>query len=298
MAAPESGPCGSWITTADVLRCCSGLSDDPHRALLQQAVDVATAILYRLSGHQYPGLCTRTVRPCFGSGCGCNGRDWMQWPLGGWSYWVWDQAAAGWSFPSLPYRVDGEWFNEWNGGCCGTCHLPSVELPGPIAEITEVVIDGVVVDPSVYKVEQFARLVRIDGAHWPCTQDRTKESGAYANEVPPIPNDGSRDGTWQVTYVYGRVPDESGLWAAAKFACEIAKNLCNATDCALPQRLRTITREGVSMAFADPMTFLDEGGRVGVYEVDLWLSSVNPGRLTRGSRVTRLDKPPQYRGFT
>lgn len=297
MAAPTSGPCGPWITSADVLACCAGLADPPHEVQLQNAIDFATGVLFRLSGRQYPGLCSRTVRPCFGDGCGCGNPGWLQWPQGGWSYWVWDQAAAGWAFPSLPYRIDGEWWNM--GSCCaGECALPSVLLPAPVASITEVVIDGEVLDPSAYAVEQHRRLVRLDGNDWPCTQDRRRSSGAYANDDPPSVNDGSRDGTWQITYSYGRVPDQSGLTAVSRFACEVAKFLCNADDCVLPQRLRTIVREGVSMDFADPLVFLDEGGRVGIYEVDLWLNSVNPGKLARRSAVRRLDAPPQYRGFT
>ncbi len=237
------------------------------------------------------------VKNCFGDGCGCGSPGWLQWPQGGWSYWVWDQAAAGWAFPSLPYRIDGEWWNL--GSCCsGECALPSVLLPAPVGSVTEVVIDGEVLDPSAYAVEQHRRLVRLDGNDWPCTQDRRRQSGAYANDDPPSINDGSRDGTWQVTYSYGRVPDQSGLTAVSRFACEVAKFLCNADDCVLPQRLRTIVREGVSMDFADPLVFLDEGGRVGIYEVDLWLNSVNPGKLARRSTVRRLDAPPQYRGFT
>lgn len=264
---------------------------------LQQAIDFATAILYRLSGRRYPGICERTERPCYGNGCGCGGPGWTQWPQGGWSFWVWDQASMGWSFPSIPYRIDGEWFNS-DTCCSGECALPSVDLPAPIGAITEVVINGEILDPAAYAVEQFHRIVRLDGNNWPCTQDRSRESGAYVNDVPPSANDGSRDGTWQITYSYGRIPDESGLIATAKFACEIAKSMCNAADCVLPQRLREITREGVSMTFADPLLFLDQGGRVGIYEVDLWLQSVNPMKLVRRSTVSRMDKPPPFRGFT
>lgn len=280
-----------------MVACCSGLADPPNATQLQAAIDFATGVLFRLSGRQYTGICERTVRPCFGDGCGCGARGWMQWPMGGWSMIAWDQASAGWAFPALPYRIDGEWFNI--GSCCsGDCALPAVTLPAPVRSITQVVIDGEVLDPAAYAVEDYRRAVRRDGHHWPCTQDRSKDSGAYADDVPPSVNDGSRDGTWQITYEYGTIPDQSGITAVSKFACEVAKSLCNADDCNLPARLRTVTREGVSMAFADPLTFLDEGGRVGIYEVDLWLSSVNPGKVPRRSTVRRLDAPPQYRKLT
>ena len=293
MAAPTSGVCGDWITPADVQACCSGLADPPNATELQQAVDMATNILFRLSGRQYPGICSRTVRPCYGDGCGCGGDAWLQWPMGGWTYSLWNAAAGGWAFPNQPYRIDGEWF-DFNSCCAGQCNLPSVLLPMPVGSVTQVVIDGEIFDPTLYGVEQYRRLVRFDGLQWPCTQNRAVCSAPYGL----APNDGSKDGTWQVTYSYGRIPDQSGLSATARFACEIAKFMCNADGCVLPQRLQTVTREGISMSFADPLTFLDEGGRVGIYEVDLWLASVNPGKIPRRSTVRRMDKSPQYREFT
>jgi hypothetical protein len=61
----------------------------------------------------------------------------------------------------------------------------------------------------------------------------------------------------------------------------------------LPQRLRDISRDGVSMTFADPMDFLQRG-EVGIYEVDLWLASVNPKKIMRRASVYRADhhRPP------
>ena len=42
------------------------------------------------------------------------------------------------------------------------------------------------------------------------------------------------------------------------------------------------------MDFADPLLFLDKG-QVGIYEVDLWVKSVNPARLQRRAAVYRAD---------
>jgi len=214
MAAPTSGACAAWIGETDVVECCPGLSTPTNSAAIAKGITFATSILFRLSGRQFPGICERTVRPCMGDNCGCAGQGWAQWPLGGWSFWVWDQASMGWTFPATPYRQDGQWYNNWTGsGCCGVCELPSVSLPSPIAEVTQVVIDGVVLDPSAYKVEAYQRLVRVDGGTWPCSQNRARESGVY-----PGANDGSRDGTWQVTYKYGRGPGDDGEIAAARYA--------------------------------------------------------------------------------
>lgn len=276
-----------------MLACAPGLKDPVSTTQLAKAITFATAILFRLTGRVFPGECPRTVRPCFADGGGCgSGQGWLQWPLGGWSFWVWDQAAQGWSFPSLPYRIDGEWYNQWmDGGACeGSCNLPSVTLPSPVANVTEVVIDGEILDPSAYKVEGYERLVRVDGHHWPCVQNRHRDSSPYVGV-----NDGSKKNTWQITYTYGRGPGLDGEIACATYAAEIAKWLCNADDCQLPQRVKHISREGVELDFMDPLTFIKEG-ETGVYLVDLWIHSINPRKLPHRAKISRMDRRPQYRG--
>jgi len=275
-----------------VIACCSGLKNPPNITQLQNAIDFATGILWRLSGRQFPGECPRLVRPCFGDNCGCGMQGWLQWPMGGWSFWVWDQAAVGWAFPSLPYRVDGQWFNLGQGCCGGGCNLDGVTLPAPVGDVIQVVIDGVVLPPTAYRVEGYLRVVRTDGGHWPCTNNRAVDSSPYVG-----PPDGSKVGTWQIEYTYGRGPEKDGKIACARFACEIAKFLCNSDDCQLPQRVKNVVREGVTMDFMDPLTFLDDG-KTGVYETDLWLQSVNPDRLQRRATIRRLDAPRPFHGFT
>jgi len=87
-----------------------------------------------------------------------------------------------------------------------------------------------------------------------------------------------------------------GRIAASIFACQIALSRCGGDSC-LPQRLKEITRQGVDMAFADPLEFLDKG-QTGIYEVDLWLKSVNPAGIRRRSRVFRPDKPRNIVTYT
>lgn len=256
---------------------------------VQKGIAFSTAILFRLSGRFIPGICERVVRPCMADNCGCQGG--AQWPLGGWSFWVWDQAAMGWSFPAAPYREGGQWYNGWTGGgCCGVCELPSLTLPSPIAEVVEVVINGEILDPSAYKVEAFERLVRVDGGSWPCSQNRARESGPY-----PGASDGSRDQTFQVKYRYGRGPGEDGELAAAAYACELAKLFCGAADCALPQRIKSISREGVDIDFLDPMTFI-ANGQTGFMLADLWINSVNPTGGVRRSVISSLDGRQRRQG--
>lgn len=272
MAAPTDGPCGPWIAVEDVQACERYAALDP--VAIQDGIDFATGILFRMSGRRYPGECERTTRPCVGSNCGCDYPEWGLWPDGAAAWWGW---FDGYALPSWPYRLDGEWFNT---GCCGgRCDLPRVKLPGPVIEVTEVLIDGVALDPADYDVSGYRWLRRLDGERWPCWQDLTADPA-------------TDDNTFQVTYTYGRLPGPDGILAVRTFAGEYALHACGAESC-LPQRVTSISREGVSVAFADPLEFLDENGRVGITEVDLWLKSANPAGLARRSTVRSMARRPR-----
>jgi len=382
VAAPPPPPCTPWTTEEQVRACCGGL--DPYYDLTD-AIQYASEILYRLSGHRWPGECERTVYPCAGNNCGCGDSTWDWFGASGW-YWVY----AG--FPSVPYRFADGWINCW-GTCRDGCTLTCVDLPGVVDEVTQVVIGGEVLDPSAYKVQAYRRICRVDGEDWPCTNnlggihcvntntvvevtvdatggdwsvgltyrdltasalfDATDtaatleaalnsllggpvvsvaggpgdvggtspyilEFDVVALEAAPSvtvadvslsggagtvdltvlePGCVADEGTWSVSYVQGSAPPPGGQLAAAMFACQIALNRCGGDGCILPQRLKEITREGVSMAFADPMEFLDRG-EVGIYEVDLWLKSVNPNRLQRRASVVRADAPKPPTNWT
>jgi hypothetical protein len=273
--------------------------------------------------------------------------------------------------------------------CAGACDLPCVTLPAPISEVLEVVVNGVALPETAYKVEAYRRLCRVDGGTWPCSNNLAGESCANTDTVATVTVDasagdwqltvtvagtthtvvvaatdtdlqleaalvavlgpdtvtvaggpGDRGGTnpytlqfavtvlgavptlavvdvdlvgegasvtlevtepgclaapntWHVNYLFGTPPPPGGRMAASILACQIALNRCGGNGCVLPQRLRDITREGVSLTFADPMEFLQRG-EVGIYEVDLWLNSVNPKKIQRRASVYRADahRPP------
>lgn len=277
MAAPTTGPCGPWLNDlADITACCPGIVPVPDPAILQQALDFATEILFRASGRQYPGLCDRVVKPCSSTSNGCNG--WGAWSDLGWTFWYWDNVASNW-FSAFPISGSGSFFPFC--GCSGRCNLPYVILPAPIAEVTELVIDGVIIDPSAYDVVNYRQLRRIDGGSLPCTNDFTLDSAP-----------GGDVGTWQITYTYGRGPGTGGEIAVARYACELAKLWCNAADenCRLPYRIQNIVREGMSMSFIDPSLFLKQG-MTGIPEVDQWVQSVNPNALSRRATAQRLGVP-------
>jgi len=277
--SPPTGPCGDWTTPAEVRDCCEGL--DPAYDLTE-VIEVASELLFGLSGARFPGICSRLVRPCKGRNCGCGGCGQCSDGCRSWHLTEnWLHAGAG--YPSIPVPIAGGGFANCStsGSCCGECCEPSVELPAPIAGDPgvgiEVVIDGVVLAADAYEVRAYRRLVRVDGGSWPCTNNFSGDSGV-----------GGDDGTWQITYDYGRDVPAGGRLAARILACQLALARCGAEGCILPQRLREIDRQGVSMVFADPLEFLAEG-LTGIYEADLWLSTVNPTKLKRRGRVHRAD---------
>lgn len=93
----------------------------------------------------------------------------------------------------------------------------------------------------------------------------------------------------EVTYTYGAEPPPLGRMAAKTLAMEFAK-LWNGEDCALPQRVTNISRQGISYTVLDPQDFVDEL-RTGMYIVDLFLKSVNPDKARARSRVFTPDLP-------
>jgi hypothetical protein len=93
-----------------------------------------------------------------------------------------------------------------------------------------------------------------------------------------------------VRYRYGGNIPAAGKFAACKLADELVESLDPGGDCKLPQRVTSISRQGVSWTLLDPQDFLDSG-RTGIYEVDLFLTAFNPARAIRPARVFSVDRP-------
>lgn len=264
MAAPPSTiPCSPWTTEAEIRACCSGLRVEFTGDQLDAVINFVSALLFRLSGRKYTGACSQIIWPCSAGNGGCGSGEY------GTNWWA---HTSGGSLPSYPYPGDGGWYNFWP--CAGACHLERVKLPNVINTIDEIIIDGEILDPTAYKIEAYKWLVRVDGGKWPCSNNLAGEPGD--------------EGVWTVEYTYGQPIPADARYVASIFACEMAKARCGADNC-LPERLKTITRQGVSMSFADPLDFLEQG-QTGIYEVDAWLRSVNPNKIQRRSRIYRPDR--------
>lgn len=270
MGCPGHGPCLPYELD---LSCClnpSGSLPDPcvldgqpiDSAIIDNAKLAASQRLWAITGRQF-SVCETTIRPCRKK---CDDVC----------------CLMDYGFPWVPVHLaDGSWTNvscDCKGGC-SCVNLCEINLPDPVCCITEVKIDGVVVDPATYRVDEFQKLVRLGADCWPECNDLTKPD----TEI----------GTWSVTLTHGRPPPALVLLAAAEMACEIIKG-CAGGPCRLPQRVSSVTRQGISVSFLDDMAFLDKG-LTGLYLVDLAARTYNPKRLARRPTVYSPDSANQWR---
>lgn len=266
MTQVADGPCSWDVSYADGASC-SALNElsDSDRARVE---DMAATYLWNWTGKQF-GLCTMTLRPCH---VDCHGSVFT----GNGPYSTGYLGVGQYRSPQL---VDGLWIGD--SSSCPSCgqvgdFSPSttLTLPGPASSVTEILIDGVLLDPSQYRLDPRDLLVRVDGQTWPTYQDLAQSAASV--------------GTWQVEYLRGIPVPEGGKIAAGALACELAKAWTRDTSCALPQRIQTITRQGVTMAMVDPFTGLEKG-HTGIWLIDSWVSSVNLPR--RSGAVYSVDIP-------
>jgi hypothetical protein len=270
-AATITDPC-IWPIVGD----CDSNETIPDE-IVSIAQQAAIEILFAASGRQF-GQCTVTYRPCR-EGCAPVFAETDMWSL------LSVRNAGQRSSFELAASDDGYAVSMVCGRCateeCSCVDLESIRLwHRNITEIVEVQIDGVVFDPANYRMWR-GQLLRLDGEAWPDCQDFTLENGQVD--------------TWSISYKHGRAVPPGGQLSGGILSCELAKALCNDKTCQLPQRVQTITRQGVSVAFTDPLKFLYEDGMTGIYLVDLWLKNINPNKLQRRARAFRADSPRRAR---
>jgi hypothetical protein len=176
------------------------------------------------------------------------------------------------SAPTPPsYMGSGEWLNLPAGGqCCLEVDRRRANLDGPVAAVTEVKIDGVLIAANKYRVDDGHILTRIDGLTWPLWQDIALPSTAV--------------GSFTVKYTQGITPPAWLLSIAGTYALEVARGVNGSTACRLPSRVTSIVRQGVAKQFIDP-TVLLQNGLTGIPEIDATVNMLNPSRLQRPLRV-------------
>lgn len=264
---PAPGPCDWPIDTT----CCPDWDTYPA-GVQANATAWATSILDSLTGRRF-SQCAVNYRPC---GPRCQmGFGYFTWPVGA--------PANGAGYPWMTPFIDaGVWRNC---GCAGGCSCKAsqeVPFPEPVANVVSVLIDGVVLDASAYRLDKYRGtpvLVRTDGGAWPQCQD--------------MDADPDEEGAFVIVYQPGETLPLAGRIAAGELACEFAK-ACTGGDCVLPQQLASMSRNGVEIQVADPTELL-ANGLTGVANVDLWIRSVNPYARAQRSRVYSPDLAgPRY----
>lgn len=263
-------PCTWPISYSSCGSCAAldGMSPEDRAAVEEAAVEYLWNWTLRVFG-----VCPVVVRPCRSE---CAGRPSTFWGYGPYGSGGMADPYGPWPNPQL---VDGLWTNVSCGFCAGACscdgdRLRTLALPGPVTAVSEVLVDGVVLDPSAYRVDNRSLLVRLDGGVWPVCQDMT---------LPP-----SEVGTFRISYSRGAEVPVGGQVAAGVLACELAKAWCRDATCALPQRVQTVTRQGVTVAMIDNGEGIEKG-QTGIWIIDSWVSSItNP---VRPSTVLSPDVP-------
>lgn len=144
-----------------------------------------------------------------------------------------------------------------------------------------------------YRVDSIVSVTDADAATIPST-DYTLEISRYLHLKEGI-WDSHGLGRIAIDLIYGENPPLSGKNACLEFASQVARSLIPdlAKTCRLPSRVSTMTRQGITYDFLTARDLL-EAGKTGLFNVDLWLASVNPAKL--GSRP-RIANPDRKRGI-
>lgn len=244
------GPCGWDIIGCDDCGALNNLSDEVRTAVEERAI----TRLWEWTNKRF-GPCPIAYRPCK-TKCAETGG------------WLWNMPTG-----------SGRRIDLNCGGCGDSCSCKEVSeiiLPGPIAEPLEILIDGVELDLSRVRVDNYNRLVRIDGGRFPTCQDL----GAPATEV----------GTWQVTIAKGEEVPPGGALVAGILACEYAKGMCGDDSCRLPRRVTSVTRQGITIAMLDDFQKL-QVGFTGIWEIDDWIATYTTNLRTGPWQMGRVSSP-------
>lgn len=230
------------------------LGDYAETEFAYEAAKAASYLLWALSGRKYSGVTTVTERYV------CAGRTYRYGP-------ALDNNKA--------ILVDGDVYNFFSDDLDfyedmtsdGMTSTSRIRLRGrPVTKVHTVRNRvGAVIGPDKYYLVDHSTLQSVVGVPWsPCNVE--------------------------VTYSYGVEPPTLGKMAARTLAIEFAKLWSGDDTCALPQRVTSISRQGVSYTLLDSQDFIDEM-RTGLYAIDLFLKSVNPDKARAKARVFSTDTP-------
>jgi hypothetical protein len=265
------GPCGWEVTTCG----CGTCWDNNSPATRATAQALAGMVMWAATGRRY-GPCRVTVQPCNPPATSPLYQTFPR--VGGYA------AAGAVDYTTEPVLIGGTWFNQCSSGC--TCRARcEVVLDGPVADIVEITVGGLLVDPAAYQIQNRCLLVRVDGGCWPtCIR---------VDQVVP---------DFEVIYRRGR-PIPTGVQKAFEvLACEFAA-ACTGGACRLPPRLASLTRQGVDIQVeavhqrAGAGTSGTAPFRTGIALVDDIIALDNPTGRAAPALVMSPDQPEQQHRY-
>lgn len=253
---------GGWAPNVSIVTNWSSFSSSCQ----QYATNMATSMMWTATGRRF-GPCIRTVRPCWNPPM----PTYMTYPA------IWNAGQYGGQYAWGLYAFAGT--NGLLAGCgCGTdscaCEPPEITLPTITAQITNVTINGVTLDPTAYRLDG-RKLVRQDGQAWPYRQDLSKALGGT--------------NTWSITYLEGEGVPQAVNDAAGVLAGEVAK-MCAGQPCAFSKQVTSVSRQGVTASYPALQDLITRG-MTGIYVVDMVVRSYNPNGLIARPRLISQDLP-------
>lgn len=230
----------------------------------ERSEQLAWSTLQALTAYRL-AICPITIRPC-SQGCADAARNWEVAPVTASGY-----SLGGTFSPGI--NMNGAWVNSCGcrPGHCSCTTLSIARLIGPVGRLVSVELDGAVLDPTAYRVDNSDQLVRTDGGTWPICQDM----------AAPL----TEPNTFGVTYYMGIAPDNLAQFSAGLLAVQYAK-ACTTGKCSLPANVVSVARQGVQI---DIQAGLFPGNTTGIQVVDAFIFTINPNGLKVPSRVSSPD---------
>lgn len=172
---------------------------------------------------------------------------------------------------TAPQLIGGKMYNLPRAAMGGQRELNLRQKP--VLSVQSVSVDGVLLDPSQYSLRNNAYIVRTAPHQWMLSP---------TSEIT-------------VTYKHGARPPVAGRAAATRLANEIILWYLGDNRCALPERITSVSRQGVSYTILQPMDFISQGN-TGIYAVDSFIAAVNPDKQRKkpaifhpGTRTERIN---------
>ncbi len=145
---------------------------------------------------------------------------------------------------------------------CGKRYEPlPISLSYPITGLTSVTEGGEDQEVENYRIDDYSRLVRLDGLPWPRCNNLAGDS-----DDPDV---------WEIELEYGRSVPLELQYAAEKLACQLKSACDGKSSCELPAHVRNVVRQGVSIEVESAYDYFAKG-LTGVQEVDQILQAYTP----------------------